>query len=167
MTDTTSAAEGGPTPAMKARLRADLTAAMKARDPLTTGTLRMALAAVTNAEVAGTTAKELTDQEVTAVLAKEVRKRAEAAEAFAGAGRTELAEKERAEAVVLSAYLPTPLTDAELGALVAEAVDGGAADLGGPLTMRQMGQVIKAVQARADGRADGSRIAAAVKAALA
>ena len=167
MTDTTSAAGGGPTPAMKARLRADLTAAMKARDPLTTGTLRMALAAVTTAEVAGTTAKELTDQEVMAVLAKEVRKRAEAAEAFAGAGRTESAEKERAAAAVLTAYLPSPLTDAELGALVAEAVDGAAADLGGPVTMRQMGQVIKAVQARADGRADGSRIAAAVKAALA
>ena len=155
MTDTTSAAGGGPTPAMKAR------------DPLTTGTLRMALAAVTTAEVAGTTAKELTDQEVMAVLAKEVRKRAEAAEAFAGAGRTESAEKERAEAAVLTAYLPSPLTDAELGALVAEAVDGVAADLGEPVTMRQMGQVIKAVQARADGRADGSRIAAAVKAALA
>jgi len=167
MTDTTSAAGGGPTPAMKARLRADLTAAMKARDPLTTGTLRMALAAVTTAEVAGTTAKELTDQEVMAVLAKEVRKRAEAVEAFAGAGRTESAEKERAEAAVLTAYLPSPLPDAELGALVAEAVDGVAADLGGPVTMRQMGQVIKAVQARADGRADGSRIAAAVKAALA
>ena len=166
MTDTTSAAGGGPTPAMKARLRADLTAAMKARDPLTTGTLRMALAAVTTAEVAGTTAKELTDQEVMAVLAKEVRKRAEAAEAFAGAGRTESAEKERAEAAVLNAYLPSPLTDAELGALVAEAVDGVAADLGEPVTMRQMGQVIKAVQAKADGRADGSRIAAAVKAAL-
>jgi uncharacterized protein YqeY len=167
MTDTTSgAAGGGFAPVMKARLRADLTAAMKARDPLTTGTLRMALAAVTTAEVAGTTAKELTDQEVTAVLAKEVRKRAEAAEAFAGAGRSELAEKERAEAAVLSAYLPTPLTDEELDALVAEAVDAVAADLGGPLTMRQMGQVIKAVQARADGRADGSRIAAAVKAVL-
>ena len=168
MTDTTrGTAGGGSTPAMKARLRADLTAAMKARDPLTTGTLRMALAAVTTAEVAGTTAKELTDQEITAVLAKEVRKRAEAAEAFAGAGRSELADKERAEAAVLSAYLPTPLTDEELGSLVAASVDGVAADLGGPVTMRQMGQVIKAVQARADGRADGSRIAAAVKAALA
>ena len=167
MTDTTpGTAGGGSTPAMKARLRADLTAAMKARDPLTTGTLRMALAAVTTAEVAGTTAKELSDLEVTAVLAKEVRKRAEAAEAFAGAGRSELAEKERAEAAVLSAYLPTPLTDEQLGALVAEAVDGVASDIGGPVTMRQMGQVIKAVQARADGRADGSRIAAAVKAVL-
>ena len=100
------------------------------------------------------------------MLTKEVRKRAEAAEAFAGAGRAELAEKERAEAAVLSAYLPTPLTDEQLGALVAEAVDGVASDIGAPVTMRQMGQVIKAVQARADGRADGSRIAAAVKAVL-
>ncbi len=166
MTDTTPAG-GGSTSGLKARLRADLTTAMKARDPLTTGTLRMALAAVTTAEVAGTTAKELTDQEVMAVLTKEVRKRAEAAEAFAGAGRTESAEKERAEAAVLTAYLPSPLTDEELGALVAEAVDGVASAVGGPVTMRQMGQVIKAVQARADGRADGSRVAAAVKAALA
>jgi len=166
-TDATFTAGGGPTPGLKARLRSDLTSAMKARDPLTTGTLRMALTAVTNAEVAGTSAKELTDQEVMAVLAKEVRKRAEAAEAFAGAGRTESAEKERAEAAVLTAYLPSPLTDEELGALVAQAVDGVAADLGGPVTMRQMGQVIKAVQARADGRADGSRVAAAVKAAIA
>ena len=171
MTDSTAGTAGiagtaGSTPGLKGRLRVDLTAAMKARDPLTTGTLRMALAAVTTAEVAGTTAKELTDQEVTTVLAKEVRKRAEAAEAFAGAGRDELADKERAEAAVLSAYLPTPLTDEQLGALVAEALDGVASDTAGPVTMRQMGQVIKAVQARADGRADGSRIAAAVKAAL-
>ena len=165
MTDSTTDTAGS-TPGLKARLRVDLTAAMKARDPLTTGTLRMALAAVTTAEVAGTTAKELTDQEVTTVLAKEVRKRAEAAEAFAGAGRDELADKERAEAAVLSAYLPTPLTDEQLGALVAEALDAVASDTAGPVTMRQMGQVIKAVQARADGRADGSRIAAAVKAAL-
>ena len=165
MTDSTTGTAGS-TPELKGRLRADLTAAMKARDRLTTGTLRMALAAVTTAEVAGTTAKELTDQEVTTVLAKEVRKRAEAAEAFAGAGRDELADKERAEAAVLSAYLPTPLTDEQLGALVAEALAGVASDTAGPVTMRQMGQVIKAAQARADGRADGSRIAAAVKAAL-
>jgi uncharacterized protein len=156
----------GSAPGMKARLRADLTAAMKARDPLTTGALRMALAAVTTAEVAGATAKELTDQEVTAVIAKEVRKRAEAADAFAGAGRAELADKERAEAAVLTAYLPTPLTDDQLGELVAESVQTVGTDTGGPVTMRQMGQVIKGVQARADGRADGSRIAAAVKAAL-
>jgi uncharacterized protein YqeY len=127
----------------------------------------MALAAITNAEVAGTTAKELTDAEVTAVLAKEVRKRAEAAEAFAGAGRTELAEKEKAEAAVLSGYLPTQLTDAEIAELVAKAVQDVSASTGAPVAMRQMGVVIKQVQAAAAGQADGSKIAAAVKAALA
>jgi uncharacterized protein YqeY len=162
MTDTKSADA-----TLKATLRADLTASMKARDTLTTGTLRMALAAITNAEVAGTTAKELTDAEVTAVLAKEVRKRAEAAEAFAGAGRTELAEKEKAEAAVLSGYLPTQLTDAEIAELVAKAVQDVSASTGAPVAMRQMGVVIKQVQAAAAGQADGSKIAAAVKAALA
>ena len=152
---------------LKARLRADLTAAMKARDTVTTGTLRMALAAITTAEVAGTSAKELTDAEVVAVLGKEVRKRAEAAEAFAGAGRAEQAAKEEAESAVLTAYLPAALTDDELAGLVSAAVAEVAQDSGGAPTMRQMGQVIKKVQARAAGKADGSRIAAAVKTALA
>ena len=152
---------------LKARLRTDLTAAMKARDTLTTATLRLALAAITTAEVSGTTAKELTDTEVMGVIGKEVRKRAEAAEAFAGAGRAEQAAKEEAEAAVLNRYLPTPLTDAEIVGLVSTAVEDVAASTGGPVTMRQMGLVIKAVQAAAAGRADGSRISAAVKAALA
>lgn len=152
---------------LKSRLRADLTAAMKARDSLTTGTIRMALAAITTAEVSGTTAKELSDAEVAGVLGKEIRKRAEAAEAFAGAGRAEQAAKEEAEADVLKAYLPTPLTDDEVAGLVATALDSVAASTGAPVTMRQMGLVIKQVQAAADGRADGSRISAAVKAALA
>ena len=152
---------------LKARLRTDLTAAMKARDSLTTATLRLALAAITTAEVSGTTAKELTDTEVMGVIGKEVRKRAEAAEAFAGAGRAEQAAKEEAEAAVLNRYLPTPLTDAEIVGLVSTAVEDVAASTGGPVTMRQMGLVIKAVQAVAAGRADGSRISAAVKAALA
>ena len=153
-------------PNLKARLRADLTAAMKARDTLTTGTLRLALAAITTAEVSGTTAKELTDAEVMAVLNKEVRKRAEAAEAFAGAGRAEQAAKEEAEAAVLTGYLPKPLTDDEIGVLVGAAVQEVATSTGGPVTMRQMGLVIKQVQAAAAGRADGARISAAVKAAL-
>ncbi len=152
---------------LKARLRADLTTAMKARDTLTTATLRLALAAITTAEVSGTTAKELTDTEVMGVIAKEVRKRAEAAEAFAGAGRAEQAAKEEAEAAVLNGYLPTPLTDDEIAGLVGTAVKEVAASTGGPVTMRQMGQVIKAVQAAAAGRADGARISSAVKAALA
>ena len=152
---------------LKDRLRADLTVAMKARDTLTTATLRLALAAITTAEVAGTEAKELSDAEVVAVLQKEVRKRGEAAEAFAGAGRAEQAAKERAEGDVLSAYLPQALTDDEVSALVAEAIGSVTAATGSAPTMRQMGLVIKDVQARAAGRADGSRIAAAVKAALA
>ena len=153
-------------PTLKERLRTDLTAAMKARDALTTGTIRMALAAITTAEVSGSKAKELSDAEVTAVLAKEVRKRGEAAEAFAGAGRAEQAAKEEAEAAVLSSYLPVPLTDAEVAELVSAAVDEVAASTGASVTMRQMGLVIKQVQARAAGRADGARISAAVKAAL-
>ncbi len=151
---------------LKNRLRSDLTVAMKARDALTTGTLRLALAAVTTAEVAGTQAKQLSDAEVVAVLQKEVRKRGEAAEAFAGAGRAEQAAKERAEADVLSAYLPRALTDDEVDQLVRSAVESVAASTGSAPTMRQMGLVIKDVQARAQGRADGSRIAAAVKLAL-
>src|SRR6478736_3316250 len=134
---------------LKARLRADLTTAMKARDTITTGTIRLALAAITTAEVSGTTAKELTDAEVMAVLGKEVRKRAEAAEAFAGAGRAEQAAKEEAEAAVLTSYLPVPLTDAEVSDLVDKAVADVAASTDGPVTMRQMGMVIKQVQAAA------------------
>jgi uncharacterized protein YqeY len=152
---------------LKNRLRTDLTAAMKARDTLTTATLRLALAAITTAEVAGTEAKELSDDQVVAVLQKEVRKRGEAAEAFAGAGRAEQAAKERAEADVLSAYLPTALTDDEVAELVRSAIDSVAATTGAAPTMRQMGLVIKAVQSKAQGRADGSRVAAAVKLALA
>jgi uncharacterized protein YqeY len=98
---TTMTETSGTTATLKARLRADLTTAMKARDSLTTGTIRIALAAITNAEVSGTTAKELTDAEVAAVLGKEIRKRNEAAEAFAGAGRAEQSAKEQAEATVL------------------------------------------------------------------
>lgn len=153
--------------ALKTRLRADLTAAMKARDTLATGTLRMALAAITNEEVAGTQARELTDADVTRVLAREVKKRNESAEVYAGAGREELAAQERSEIEVLSGYLPQQLTDAELGELVATAVAQVRGDADEKPSMKQMGQVIKAANAAASGRADGGRVAAAVKAALA
>ena len=152
---------------LKQQLRADLTTAMKARDPLTLGTLRMVLAAVTNEEVSGSSARELTDAEVTTVLAREVKKRKESAEAFAGAGRTELAERERAESAVIAGYLPQQLTDDEIAALVADAVAAVAETNGAAPTMKQMGLVIKDAQARAAGRAEGAKIAAAVKAALA
>jgi len=151
---------------LKERLREDLTAAMKARDALTTATLRLALTAITNAEVAGTSAKELSDAEIVAVLNKELRKRGEAAEAFEHAGRAEQAAKERAEADVLSGYLPAPLTDDQIAGLVRKGIDSVTTATGSVPTMRQMGLVVKEVQARAAGRADGSRIAAAVRAAL-
>jgi hypothetical protein len=152
---------------LKQKLRSDMTAAMKSRDTLTLGTLRMALAAITNEEVSGAVARELSDTEVTAVLAKEVKKRKESAEAFDGAGRTELAEKERAESAVISAYLPDQLSDDEIAALVASAVADVSESTGAAPTMRQMGLVIKAAQAKAAGRAEGAKVAAAVKAALA
>lgn len=151
---------------VKERLRADLTTAMKARDDLRKGTLRMVLAAITTEEVAGATARELSDAEVMTVLAREVKKRKESAEAFDGGGRAELAERERAESAVIAEYLPTPLSDDELTAAVDAAVADAAAGGEAP-SMKQMGQVIKAVQARVAGRADGRRISDAVKAALA
>ena len=151
---------------LKAQLRADLTAAMKARDELVKGTLRMTLTAVGNAEVAGTQARELSDDEVLKVIAKEAKKRAESAEAFAAAGREELAAQERAEGEVLARYLPTQLTDDELAAIARTAVDETAAELGERPGPRQMGQVMKRANAAAAGRADGGRVAAAVKALL-
>ncbi|MGH8922151.1 MAG: GatB/YqeY domain-containing protein, partial [Actinomycetes bacterium] len=115
---------------LKDRLRADLTTAIKARNTMTVATLRMALSAVTTEEVAGSTARELSDAEVLAVLRREVKKRREAAEAFAGAGRDELAARERAESEVLVGYLPTPLGDEEVAALIAAALDEVTARLG-------------------------------------
>ena len=151
---------------LKAQLREDLTAAIKGRDDLTKSTLRMALSAITSAEVAGDTARELDEPEVAKVLTKEAKKRAESAEAFDAAGRGELAEKERAEAEVLARYLPSQLSDAEVDALAEQAIAQVAADTGAAPGPRQMGQVMKAATAAAAGRADGSRISAAVKARL-
>ena len=151
---------------LKAQLRSDLTAAMKARDELVKATLRMTLTAIGNAEVAGTEARELDDAEVLKVIAKEAKKRAEAAEALAAAVRDELAAQERAEGEVLARYLPTQLTDDELAAIARAAVEETAADLGEQPGPRQMGQVMKRANAAAAGRADGGRVAAAVKALL-
>src|SRR5205823_8882190 len=114
---------------LKARLQSDLTAAIKGRDELTTATLRMALAAVTTEEVAGATARQLTNDEVLRVLGREAKKRREAADAFATAGRPELADRERAEGAVLERYLPAQLSDAEVAELVRAAVtEAGATD---------------------------------------
>src|SRR5206468_2010064 len=149
-------------PSLKERLHADLNAAMKARDELTTATLRMALTAVTTEEVAGKQARELSDDEVLRVLSREAKKRREAAEAFDAAGRTELAERERAEGAVLDAYLPAQLDDAELAELVRAAVAETGAS--GP---QQMGVVMKAVQPKVVGRADGKRVSDEVRRQLA
>ncbi len=152
---------------LKERLRADLTAAMKSRDELVKSTLRMTLTAVHNVEVAGTAARELDDAEVMQVITREAKKRAESAEAFAAAGRDELAAQERAEGEVLARYLPQQLTDDELAAVARDAVGAVEAETGQPPGPRQMGQVMKQAQAMAAGRADGKRVAAAVKALLA
>ena len=147
---------------LKARLETDLRAAMKARDELVTSTLRMALTAVRAAEVAGTAARELSDDEVLTVLTKEAKKRREAATAFAGAGRDALATKERAEEDVLSGYLPAQLSDDELRELVAGALAAG--DFSGK---QSIGPAMKAAQAAVAGKAEGGRVAAEVRRQLA
>jgi uncharacterized protein YqeY len=151
---------------LKDRLRADLSTAIKSRSDITVATLRMALTAITTEEVAGTQARELSDEEVLAVLAREAKKRREAAEMFAAAGREELATRERAEGDVLAHYLPTPLTDDELAALVADALDDVAGQLGKRPSLGQLGLVMKAAKAKAAGRVDGKRLASAVTTAL-
>ncbi len=142
----------------KDRLEADLRAAIKARDELVVSTLRLAISAVRNEEVAGDTARTLSDQEVQAVLTREMKKRRDAATAFADAGRPEQAERERAEERVLEAYLPQQMSDADLAAAVAKALDG--LDLSGK---QAMGPAMKAAQAEVAGRAEGGRVAAEVR----
>jgi uncharacterized protein YqeY len=148
--------------ALKEKLRSDLSTAMKARDELRTRTLRMALTAVSTEEVAGKRARELSDDEIVKVLAREAKKRREAAEAFAQADRAEQAQAERDEGAVLDAYLPAQLPDEELTALVAAAIAESGAE--GP---RAMGQVMKLVNPKVAGRAEGGRVAAEVKRQLA
>ena len=146
--------------ALKDRLRADLTTAIKARDEVRSSTLRMVLTSITNAEVAGKVARELTDEDVLGVLTSEGKKRREAAEAFDQAGRTEQAAKERAEFEVLADYLPEQLGDDEIAALVTEAIEStGARDEG----MRAMGKVMGVVTPQVKGRADGGAVAAEVR----
>lgn len=148
-------------PTLKDQLRADLTTAMKARDETRTRTLRMALTSISNEEVSGTAARDLSDEDVIRILTRETRRRREAAAAFAEAGRTDQAAAERAEEEVLTAYLPAQLDDAELGKLVAAAIaETGASGPGG------LGQVMKVVTPRVAGRADGSRVAAMVRSQL-
>lgn len=147
---------------LKERLQSDLTEAIRSRDELVSATLRMALTAVTTEEVAGKQARVLADDEIVTVLARESKKRREAAEAFDGADRPELAARERAEGEVLAAYLPAQLSDEEIAELVTAAIaDSGAS---GP---QAMGQVMKLVQPQVAGRAEGGRVAAEVRRQLA
>ena len=147
---------------LKDRLQADLTAAMRARDELRLATLRMTLTMLKNEEVSGGEASELDDAAVLKVVAREAKKRRESAEAYDAGGRPELAERERAEGVILEDYLPAQLGDEELRELVA-----GAITEAGATTPQQMGAVMKIVTPKVAGRAEGGRVAAAVRAALA
>ena len=145
---------------LKDQLRTDLTSAMKARDKDRAGTLRMVLASITEAEVAGKEAKELTDDEITTILTREAKKRREAATALEDAGRAEMAQKERAELDVLVGYLPEQLGDDEIADIVSAAIEQtGAAGEG----MRAMGKVMGVVQPQVKGRADGGAVAAEVR----
>lgn len=146
---------------LKDQLKSDLTVAMKARDELKSATLRMVLTAVTNEEVAGKEARTLSDADVVTVLTRESKKRKEAAQAYTDAGRNELAERELAEQTVIQAYLPAQLSDEELKAIVADAIsESGATGMAG------MGAVMKLVQPKVAGQADGGRVAAEVKSQL-
>jgi uncharacterized protein len=143
---------------LKDRLRTDLNTAMRARDQVRMRALRMALTSITNEEVAGASARDLSDEEIVKVLTREAKKRREAAEAFGAAGRDEQAAAERAEGDVLAAYLPAQLGDEELAALVGDAItETGAAG------MKSMGQVMKVLTPRLAGQADGARVAAEVR----
>ena len=149
-------------PTLKDQLRTDLTTAMKARDETRTRTLRMALTSISTEEVSGAAARDLSDDEVVKILAREAKRRREAAEAFAAAGRDEQAAAERAEGAVLDAYLPAQLNDEELAAMAAAVIAETGAN-----GMAAMGQVMKALTPRVAGQADGARVAAEVRRQLA
>lgn len=151
---------------LKEQLKVDLNAAMKAKDDVAKSSLRMAIAAISNAEVAGDEARSLDLAEELAILTKEVRKREDSAQVYADAGRSELAEKETAEAQFLSKYLPAALTEEELVALVEAEVAAVAESLGEHPSMKQMGAIVKAVNEKAAGRADGKTVATLVRRAL-
>ena len=152
---------------LKDRLKIDLVTAMKAKDDAAKSNLRMAIAAIGVEEVAGDTARALTNDEEIAIVTKEVSKRRDSAQAYADGGRPELADKESAEAEFLQRYLPAPLTEDELDVIVAEEVAAAEAAAGEKPTMKQMGGIVKAVNARVAGRAQGGAVAAKVKASLA
>lgn len=152
---------------LEQELHTDMVAALKARESELVMTLRMAIGALKNEKVAGKVARELSEAEEVAVLQREVRSRKDSAQAYTDANRPELAAKELAEAEVIGRYLPAMLSDDDLDVIVAEEVASAGAALGEKPGMRQMGAIIKAVNARVAGRAEGASVAAKVKAALA
>lgn len=143
-------------PTLKAQVREQMTAALRAGDKIRLGALRMLSAAITNREK--DVLHELDDDEVREVAGKEVKRRAESIEAFDAAGRTELADKERAEREVLQPFAPEQLSDADIDALIDEAISSTGAS-----SMADMGKVMGAVMATAKGRADGSIVQGKVK----
>ena len=146
---------------LKAKLREDLTDAIRTKNELRSSTLRMILTAITNEEVAGKEARVLADTEVITVLTREAKKRREAADAFEQGGAQDRAEREKAEGAVIAEYLPTQLTGDELDSLIKEAImETGASGPSG------MGVVMKYLQPKIAGRADGAIVSSAVKAAL-
>jgi len=146
---------------LKETLRGDLTEAIRARDELKSGTIRMVLTAITTEEVSGKEARILSEPEIITVLSREGKKRREAAEAFAGGGRPDRAEREKQEGEVIATYLPTQLSEAEINGLIAEAIaETGASGPAG------MGQVMKIISPKIAGKADGGTVSALVKAAL-
>jgi len=150
---------------LKEQIHLDLTAAIRAKDSLTSGTLRMVLSAITNEEVSGKEARVLDDQDIITVLNREAKKRKEAATAYDDAKRPELADKERAELEIIQAYLPAALSDEDLTKIISDAVAQVAAS--GSTGPSAMGAVMKIVSPQVSGRADGGAVAAAVKSALA
>lgn len=146
---------------IKAQLKLDLTEAIRSRNEIVSGTIRMVLTAITNEEVSGKEARQLSEDEVIAVLSREAKKRREAAEAFADAGRVDRATLEKAEGEVIAKYLPAQLTEADIAAMIAEAI--AATGAAGPA---DMGKVMGAIKAKIAGKADGSVVSSLVKAAL-
>ena len=147
---------------LKEKLQTDLTQAIRSRDEVQSGTIRMLLAAITNEEVAGKAAKVLSDAEIITVLSREAKKRREAVEAYTQAKREDLANKEKAEAAVIAQYLPEQLSEDEIKKLIQEAIASTGAT--GP---SGMGLVMKQLQPKIAGKADGGLVSALVKAALA
>ena len=146
---------------LKEKLQADLTEAIRGRDEVKSGTIRMLLSAITNEEVAGKAAKVLTDAEVITVLSRETNKRREAVEAFTAAKRDDLANKEKAEGVIIAQYLPEQLSEAEIKKMIADAITE--TNAAGPAGM---GLVMKVLQPKIAGKADGGVVSGLVKAAL-